>query len=104
MNMVPLLAAGDQNYAWFGLVPVALITVAFVINVSSLHTKDMNRKSGLATNLLCIACIIEVASWTVRSFGGGTETGVFWVIIASVVLHMLSGAVALWAVWEHRTI
>jgi hypothetical protein len=102
--MSTLLAVVDQNYAWLGMVPMGVIAVALIFNVASLHTKDMNRKSGIATNLLFIALIIEAAAWTVRAFGGGTETGVFWAIIASAFLHMLSGAIALLAFWEHRTI
>ena len=102
--MTTLLAAVDQNYALLGMVPAGLITIALIINVSSFQTKDMNRKSGHATNLLFIALILEAAAWTVRAFGGGTETGVFWIIVAAVVLHVVSAAVALWAFWEHRTI
>ena len=102
MNM--LFAAVDQNYAWLGMVPAGLITVALIMNVSSFQTKDMNRKSGHATNLLFIALILEAAAWTVRTFGGGTETGVFWIIVTSLVLHVASAAIALWAFWEHRTI
>lgn len=102
MNMP--LAAVDQSYAWIGMLPVGVITIALIINVSSLHTKDMNRKSGHATTLLFIALIIEAAAWTVRSFGGGTETGVFWVVAAAVALHIVSAAIGLRAYWEHRTI
>ena len=102
--MNALLAAMDQNYPWLGIVPAGLITAALIMNVSSFQTKDMNRKSGHATTLLFIALILEAAAWTVRAFGGGTETGVFWTIITSVVLHVVSAAIALWAFWEHRTI
>ena len=102
--MSTLLAIVDQNYAWLGMVPAGALTVALIINVSSLYSRDMNRKSGHATNLLFIALILEAAAWTVRVFGGGTETGVFWIIVTSVALHVVSAAVALWAFWEHRTI
>lgn len=102
MNAV--LAVAEQTYAWLGMVPAGVITVALIINVSSLHTKDMNRKSGHATSLLFIALIIESAAWTVRAFGGGTETGVFWAVITSATLHAISAVVALWAFWEHRTV
>ena len=102
--MNALLAALDSKYAWLGMMPVAAIVAGLIINVSSLHTKDMNRKSGIATNLLFIALLIEAAVWMVRAFGGGTETGVFWTAVTSACLHVLSGAVALWAVWEFRTI
>ena len=98
------LAIREQNYAWLGLAPVAVITVAFIINVSSLQTKDMNRKSCLAANLLFIALLIESAGWTVRAFGGGTETGVFWAVIVAVCVHVVSTVIALRAFWEHRTI
>jgi hypothetical protein len=98
------LAVIEQNYAWFGLVPVAVLTAAFIINVSSLQTKDMNRKSCLAVSLLFVALFIESAGWTVRAFGGGTETGFFWALIAAVLLHLVGGAIALRAFWEHRTI
>ena len=102
--MSMILAAVDQNYAWLGMVPAVLITIALILNVASFQTKDMNRKSGHAANLLFIALIIEAAAWTVRAFGGGTETGVFWAVVAAAVLHVFSAAVALWAFWEHRTI
>ena len=93
-----------QNYAWMGLFPIAVFTVALIINVSSLQTKDMNRKSCLAANLLFVALIIEAAGWTVRAFRGGSETGVFWAVMVAAFLHIASGAVALRAWWEHRTI
>ena len=93
-----------QNYAWLGLVPIGVFSVALIINVSSLQTKDMNRKSCLAANLLFIALIIEAAGWTVGAFGGGSETGVFWTLIVAMLLHIISGVVALKAYWEHRTI
>jgi hypothetical protein len=99
-----LLAALDQNYAWLGLVPAGAMVVALIINVASLRGKDMNPKSGLATNLLFVALLIEAATWTVRSFGGGHATGIFWTIATAAFLHFLSGAVALWAFWEHATI
>ncbi len=102
MNM--FLAAMEQNYPWLGMVPASAITIALILNVSSLYSRDMNRKSGHATNLLFIALILEAAAWTVRTFGGGTETGIFWTIITSAVLHVVSAAIALWAFWEHRTI
>lgn len=98
------LAALDDNYAWLGLVPAGAIVVALIINVSSLRSKDMNRKSGIAVNLLFIALLIEAATWTVRAFGGGTATGTFWAVATAASLHVLSGALALWAIWEHSTI
>ena len=102
--MSTLLATVDQNYAWLGMVAAGGIAVALIINVSSFQTKDMNRKSGHAANLLCIALILEAAAWTVRGFGGGTEAGVFWIIVTGALLHVISAALALWAFWEHRTI
>jgi hypothetical protein len=93
-----------QNYAWLGLVPIGVFSIALIINVSSLQTKDMNRNSCLAANLLFIALIIEATGWTVRAFGGASETGVFWAVIVAMLLHIVSGAVALKAYWEHRTI
>ena len=98
------LAALDQNYAWLGLAPAGAVLVALIINVASLRGKDMNRKSGIAMNLLFTALLIEAAAWTVRAFGGGTLTGVFWTVAAAAVLHVFSGAVALRAFWEHATI
>lgn len=98
------LAAADQNYAWLGMVPVGLISIALIINISTLQTKDMNRRSCHATTLLFIAFIIEAASWTVRGFGGGSETGVFWALIVAASLHVISAAVALGGIWEHRMI
>ena len=102
MNIV--LADIDQGYAWIGLVPVGLMVAGLIINVASLGTKDMNRKSGIATNLLFIALLIEAAAWMVRTFGGGNETGAFWTVAACAFLHLLSAVVALWAVAEHRVI
>lgn len=102
---VALVAVLDlQNFAWMGLFPIAALTAALIINVSSLQTKDMNRKSCLAANLLFVALIIEAAGWTVRAFRGGSETGVFWAVMVAALLHIASGAVALRAWWEHRTI
>lgn len=102
--MSTLLAVVDQNYAWLGMVPAGLLVIAFIVNVSSFQTKDMNRKSGHATSLLFLALIVEAAAWTVRAFGGGNEMGVFWGIVAAAALHIISAAVALAAFWEHRTI
>jgi len=102
--MNALLAAVDQNYIWLGMVPAGLITVALIINVSSLQTKDTNRKSCHATTLFFIALIIGAGAWTVRAFGGGTETGVFWVVVTATLLHIISALIALRAYWEHRTI
>ena len=98
------LAALDQNYAWIGLVPAGMVVVGLIINVASLRGKDMNHKSGHATNLLFIALLIEAATWTVRAFGGGTPTGTFWTVVTSASVHVLSAAVALWAIWEHSTV
>ena len=103
--MSPALAVLDlQNVAWVGLVPIGIVTAALIMNVSSLQTRDMNRKSCLAANLLFVALLIEAAGWTVRSFRGGSETGAFWAIMVAAVLHVASGVVALRAWWEHRTI
>ena len=102
--MNTLFAVVDQNYAWLGMVPVGMIVVGLIINVASLHSKDMNRKSGIATNLFFIALLVEAAAWMVRAFGGGTETGVFYIVATSALLHLLSAVVALGAVAEHRAI
>ena len=102
--MSALLAALDSKYALIGMVPAGVIVAGLIINVSSLHTRDMNRKSGLATNLFFIALLVEAAVWMVRAFGGGNETGVFWTVVVCAFLHVLSAAVALWAVCEFRTI
>ncbi len=101
--MSALFAALDTRNAWIGLVPAGAVVVALIINVSSLRTKDMNRKAGIATNLLFVAMLIEAAAWTVRSFGGGNEVGVFWFVVGCAFLHALSAVVALWAWWEFRT-
>ena len=98
------LALIDQSYAALGLLPAGIIGGALLINVASLRGRDMNRKSGIAANLLFIALLIESAAWTVRAFGGGTTTGVFWTVVAAAFLHVLSGTIALWAFWEHSTI
>lgn len=102
--MSTFLARVDQSYAVLGMAAAGLITIALIINVSSLYTKDMNRKSGHAITLLFIALILEAAAWTVRTFGGGTETGVFWIIVTGALLHVISAALALGAYFEHRTI
>jgi hypothetical protein len=102
--IAPVAVLDLQNFAWMGLFPIAICTIALIINVSSLQTKDMNRKSCLAANVLFVAFIIEAAAWTVRAFGGGSENGVFWAVIVAAFLHIASAAVALRAWWEHRTI
>lgn len=94
----------DQTYAWVGLVPAGAVVAALIFNVSSSGTRDMNRKAGTATNLLLIALLIEAATLTVRSFGGGTQTGAFWAVVICAVLHVVSAAIALGAIWEFRTI
>ncbi len=99
-----LAAAPPRNYAQFGLLPMALITVAFIINVASSHTKDMNRKSSHATSLFLIALLIEVSTWTVRAFHGGSEAGAFWAVISAVLIHCMSAVLALFAIREHRTV
>ncbi len=98
------LAIVDQSYATIGMVVTAMMTAALIINVASLHTKDMNRKSGHAVTLLFLAFILEAAAWTVRAFGGGTERGAFWINIIAAALHVISAALALSAFFEHRTI
>lgn len=98
------ILAAENNYALLGIVPTCVLVVALIINVSSLQTKDMNRKSCHATTLLFIAFIIGTAAWTVRAFGGGSEVGVFWAVLAAVLLHIISAALGLLAIWEHRTI
>ncbi len=102
--MNALLAVAEQNFAFLGAVATGAFTIALIVNVSSLYSKDMNRKSGHAATLLFLALILESATWTVRTFGGGRETGAFWVIVAAAVLHVLSATIALRACWEHRTI
>jgi len=98
------LALLDKSYAWFGMFAAVLIVIGLIVNVASLHTKDMNRLSGHATTLLFIAFIIEAGAWTVRGFGGGTETGVFWAVVSAAFLHVASAVVALFAFREHHTI
>lgn len=102
--MTTLLAAINQSYAWLGLLPMGVLAIGLIINVASLGTNDMNRKSGIATNLFFIALLVEAAVWMVRTFGGGNETGAFWTIVTSTVLHLVSATIALRAVAEHRTI
>ena len=102
--MNEFLAVIDQSYALLGLVPAAILGVALLINVASMRGKDMNRNSGVAINLLFIALLIESAAWTIRTFGGGTTTGVFWTVVAAAFMHVLSGMIALRAFWEHATI
>jgi len=102
--MTFIFAIADQAYAWIGLVPAAAVVAALIFNVASSGTRDMNRKSAIATNLLLIALLIEAATLTVRSFDGGTPTGAFWAIVACVVLHVLSASIGLGAIFEFRTI
>ncbi len=99
--MSTVLAFVDQSYAWIGMVPILVIGVGLIINVASFQTKDLNRKSGHAANLLFIALIIEAATGTVRAFGGASETGAFWAIIAAASVHWASAVVALLAIREH---
>ena len=69
------------------------------MNVSSLQTKDMNRKSAHRRRTCCFDRAPDrmAATWTVRAFGGGSETGAFWAIITATVraLRERSGIVAL---------
>ena len=64
--MSALLAAEEHTFAEFGLVVMGLLVVAFIINVASSYSKDMNRKSSHSTSLLFIALLIETSVWTVR--------------------------------------
>jgi len=98
------LALVDQSYAWLGLVPAAAVVAALIFNVSSSGLRDMNRKSAVATNLLLIALLVEIASWTVRSFGGGTPIGLYWVLVSCAILHVISASIGLGAISEFRTI
>jgi hypothetical protein len=98
------LLAAESSSAFLGIVPTGMLVVAIIINVSSLQTKDTNRKSCHAATLLFIALILGTAAWTVRSFGGGSEVGVFWALIAAALLHIVSAAIGLLAYREHRTI
>ena len=102
--MIPLLAAAERDFAQFGLIPMGLLVVAFIINVASSYTKDMNRKSSHATSLLFIALFIEAATWTVRAFHGGSEIGAFWAIIAAAGVHFASAVIGLFAIREHREV
>jgi hypothetical protein len=98
------IAVVYESYAWLGLVPAAAVVAALIFNVSTFGTRDMNRKAGVATNLLLIALLVEFAAWTVRSYGGGTRTGVFGAIVICAILHVISASIALGAIWEFRTI
>ena len=102
--MSTALAVVDQGYAWLGMVPVLVISAGLIMNVASFQTKDLNRKSGHAANLLFLALIIEAATATVSAFGGASETGAFWAIIAAASFHWASGVVALLAIREHRLV
>ncbi len=102
--MSALLAATDRTYVEFGLLFMGLLTVAFIINVASSQTKDMNRKSSYATGVLFIALFIEVSTWTVRAFRGGSEAGAFWAIVSATAVHAVSAVSALLAIHEHREI
>ena len=83
---------------------MGLLVVAFIINVASSHTKDMNRKSSHATSLLFSAFFIEVSTWTVRAFHGGTQAGAFWAIVAAAGVHSVSAVIGLFAIREHRNV
>ena len=102
--MTAFLAATEHNFAEFGLVCMGLLTVAFIMNVSSLQTKDMNRKSAHATSLLLIALLIESSTWTIRAFHGGSEAGAFWSIGVAAGVHCVSAVLALIAIGEHRAV
>ena len=80
--MIALLAAAaEHTFAEFGLVVMGLLVIAFIINIASSYSKDMNRKSSHATSLLFIALLIETSVWTVRSFHGGSQAGA-WIVLA----------------------
>ena len=102
--MSTVLAVVDQGYAWLGMVPVLVISAGLIMNVASFQTKDLNRKSGHAANLLFLALIIEAATATVSAFGGASETGCFWAIVAAAVIHWMSAVIALLAIREHRLV
>lgn len=86
------------------MIPVVLLTAGLIINVSTLHSKDMNRMSAHATTLLFIALIISSAAATVNSFGGANATGVFFAILVAVAVHVVSACLALGGTWQHRTV
>lgn len=97
-------AAAGESLGWMGLVVAGALVVAFIVNIVSFGNRDMNQKSSIATSLMLIAFLLETASWTVRSFRGGTANGVFVTIVLCAVLHVVSGSICLGAVWEFRTI
>jgi len=103
--MIALLAAAaEHTFAEFGLVVMGLLVIAFIINVASSYSKDMNRKSSHATSLLFIALLIETSVWTVRSFHGGSQAGAFWAVVVAAGVHCVSAVLALFAIREHRDV
>ena len=100
--MMPGLAVADPSNAWMGLVPASAILVALVVNTASMGKRDTNYKCAFATNMLCAALLMENAAWTVEVFGGGTETGIFWVLFSSAGMHVAAACVAARGLWEFR--
>ncbi|MEQ1853777.1 MAG: hypothetical protein ABMA01_19550, partial [Chthoniobacteraceae bacterium] len=84
--MTAPLAILDARYAWMAIIPVAAIIIALIVNVSSMRGRDTNYKCALATNFLFGTLLVECAAWMVGVFGGGTETGFFWMAVTCAAL------------------
>lgn len=101
--MMEMLAVPDPGNAWMGLVPAAAIVIALIVNTASLGKRDTNYKCAFATNILCVALLVESAAWTVAIFGGGTSIGIYWALVTGGALHVVAALVAAKGLWEFRS-
>ena len=101
--MTGFLALPDPENAWMGLVPAAVIVIALIVNTASLGKRDTNYKCAFATNILCVALLVESAAWTVEIFGGGTSIGIYWALVTGGALHIVAASVAAKGLWEFRS-
>ena len=101
--MMGFLAVPDPGNAWMGLLPAAAIVIALIVNTASLGKRDTNYKCAFATNILCVALLVESAAWTVEIFGGGTSIGIYWALVVGGALHVVAAIVAAKGLWEFRS-
>ena len=76
----------------------AVITLVGIGNGAQARIEAQIKAGG--TNLVTI----NAGNFTANGVRGGSETGAFWAVVVAAFLHIASGAVALRAWWEHRTI
>ena len=101
--MTSALAILDARYAWMGLVPVAAIVIALIVNVASMRGPDTNRKCAHATNVLFGTLLIECGAALLGAFGGVTDTGFFLTLLSTAALHVAAAGIAARGLWEIRT-